>query len=103
MLEANSNFIPSSDANVLGGMSPEEWLVATGRTEPTNPEMTPADDRASMVMKFYEESKSSKTRSEALMMWKEADHLFRDRQWVGHEDKLSDYSIGFVIITSCAK
>lgn len=97
MLQPNSDFIPSSDANALGSMSPEEWLVATGRTEPTNPEMTPADERASMVMKFYEESKSSKTRSEALMMWQEADQLFRGRQWVGHEDKLSDYSIGFII------
>lgn len=78
-------------------MTPEEWLVATGRAEPTNPQMTPPDERANMVKKFFEDSKSSSVRAEAMMLWQEADRLVKGRQWVGHEDKLSKYSIGFVI------
>lgn len=88
------NMIISDD---MMNMSPEEWLVATGRAEPTNPELTPPDERPQMVTKFYEDSKSSKTRSEAVMMWQEADRLLKGKQWVGHEDKLSKYSIAFVI------
>lgn len=90
----------SSSPNLPPGfipMTPEEWLVRQGNMQGTNPDETPADERVSLVQKFKSDSESSVCRQDYYRMWMDADRLVEGRHWMEHEDKLSEYQIGFVI------
>lgn len=88
----NQSTIPSSNIP-----PPEEYLVSAGRMRASNPDDTPDDERVDMVMRFKNESEKSATRQEAVRLWEEADRLISGNHWFGHENKQSDYQIGFVI------
>ena len=77
-------------------ISPETLMVDRGKMRPSNPDNTPENERVSMVYRFYNESKSSNVRQDAVQCWKEADSLLKGKQRMLDEGS-DEYDYNFVI------
>ena len=80
-------------------INPEAFMVEQGRMEPSNPDNTPDKERVAMVYRFFNESKSSNIRKEALEYWKQADRLLKGKHSLDNmdADMLDEFDYNFQI------
>ena len=82
MLDAAMNpFAPNMSYVGLQPQNLAHLYQTQGRTEPNDPDVTPMEEAARMVMRFVKEAETSPARSQAVNRWMEADKMVEGRHW----------------------